>query len=70
MKLVAKEWEITIVGNSFKAQHIGCDEGAIIFNRNAHSSPMIMDHDEDSYCVCKCMVTSPRLKDFEIVTES
>lgn len=70
MKLVAKEWEITIVGNSFKAQHIDCDEEAVIFNRNAHSSPLIIDHDEDSYCVCKCTITSPRLKDFEIVTES
>jgi len=70
MKLVAKEWEITIDVFSFKAEHIGCDREATMFNSDGRPSSSISEHDEDSYCVCGCAIISPKLKEFKIITES
>ena len=70
MKLVAKDWEIRIDVFNFKAEHIGCSKVVTMFNSDGHPSSSISDHDEDSYCVCCCMVISPKLKEFEIITES
>ena len=70
MKLVAKDWEITIDVFNFKAEHLGCNREVIMFNSEGHPSSSISEHDEDSYCVCGCAIISPRLNEFEIIIES
>ena len=70
MKLTANEWEITIDVFNFKAEHIGCDREVTMFNSDGRPSSSISEHDEDSYCVCGCAIISPKLKEFEIITES
>lgn len=70
MKLTTDEWEITIDVFNFKVEHIGCDKEVTICNSDGHSSSLISEHDEDSYCVCGCRSISPRLKEFDIITES
>ena len=70
MRFEIEEWVIKVVNGRFKATHIGCGKEVTMFNSYGHASPYTADHDEDSYCVCKCMIISPRLKEFEIIAES
>lgn len=70
MKFVTEDWEIKVRNGRFEAIHLGCGREVTVFNSYGHASPYIEDHDEDSYCVCQCMIISPRLKEFEIITES
>jgi len=70
MRFETEEWVIRLRNNKFKATHIGCGREATIFNKDGHASPLFLNHDENSYCVCKCMIISPRLKDFKIIAES
>ena len=70
MKLTTDEWEITIDVFNFRAEHIGCSKVVTMFNSDGLPSSSISDHDEESYCVCGCAIISPRLKEFDIITES
>lgn len=70
MRFETEDWEIKVRNGKFKASHVGCGREVTVFNSNGHASPYAMEHDEDSYCVCFCMVMSPRLKEFKIIAES
>ena len=70
MKFVIEDWEIKVRNGRFKATHLGCRKEVKVFDSYGHESPFVLDHDEDSYCVCTCMFTSPRLKEFNIIVES
>ena len=70
MRFETEDWAITLKNGRFVATHKGCGKEATMFNKDGHPSSLIDSHDENSYCVCSCMIISPRLKEFEIIVES
>ena len=70
MRFEIEDWVIKVRNGRFKATHLNCDKEVAVVNIYGQDSPYVSDHDEDSYCACQCMLISPRLKEFEIITES
>ena len=70
MRFETEDWVIKLKNGKFVPTHKGCGREVTMFDKDGRPSAVIDGHDEDSYCVCSCMIISPKLKEFEIIVES